>query len=867
MCIDVLSSIQKRRYITMKKLKKGFCLLLVVLLTLSVCPFVASAEEGSGEDAEDEGETLLAPYFIIQSEDADSSIDYFPLKSTDVTTNINGVIAKTTVVQTYVNEGDKPINARYVFPTSSTVTVHGMKMEIGNHVVTAQIKEKEEAKEEYEEAKSEGKSVSLLEQKRPNVFTMDVANIMPGDTARIELHYTEMITSVEGIYEFVFPTVVGPRYVTGEPSAPVADNEVISKVVDNQDVVSDSRDAAEDSGSSNDDIAAGDGADDESGSASGKADGSDGSSDSDKKDGNNNTPNSDEERNSDSSSDSGKDESSDSSSTSDKADSSDTSSDSDRADSSDTSSDSDKKDGSDTSSNSDKKDGGDASSDSDEKGDSNSPSDSDKADGNDSGRPADSWTSSPYLPNGAVPDSEYHITVNLSTGVPIADVSCKSHEINVAKNGDSQATITLANPEDYAGNRDFILKYKLTNETVQSGLMLTSSGDENFFLLTVQPPERFTPEDIPPREYIFVLDISGSMYGYPLDTAKALIRNLVGNLKETDKFNLVLFEDDTYLLADKSLPANSKNVAIAMKLIDDQEGGGGTSLLPALNEAISIPMDRDYARSVVIITDGYISNESEIYDLINENMGTASFFSFGIGCSVNDYLIKGIAQCGFGEAFTVTDAADADEYAERFRTYIESPLLTGITVDYGGFQVYDVATATPSILYAQKPLVLFGKWRGEPSGTITVSGQTGSENYVQEIPINDVAVDTENEAIRYLWARTKLDTLTGFGSIRNDDSVKEEITSLGLDYNMTTPYTSFIAVVEEVRNPQGDSQDVNQALPLPLQVSNLAVGGGYTAYSEPGGIILGVILTVVSFFGILRQNRKSSGTPRKKKRH
>lgn len=795
----------------MKKLKKGLCLLLVVLLTLSVCPFVASAEEGSGEGAEENGETLLAPYFIIQSEDGDASIDYFPLKSTDVTTNINGVIAETYVVQTYVNEGDKPINARYVFPTSSTVTVHGMKMEIGNHVVTAQIKEKEEAKEEYEEAKSEGKSASLLEQKRPNVFTMDVANIMPGDTARIELHYTEMITSVEGIYEFVFPTVVGPRYVTGEPSEPVTDLEVISKVVGSQDAVSDDDDA-------DDNILVDDNAD--------AADNGDNSSKTDT------------------------------------ADNGDSSSETDTPDNGDSSSETDTPDNGDSSSETDTADNGDGSSETDTAGDGDISPDSDTADDSDSSPDSvttdgsDSWTSSPYLPNGAVPDSEYHITVNLSTGVPIADVSCKSHEINVAKDGESQATITLANPEDYAGNRDFILKYKLTSETVQSGLMLTSMGDENYFMLTVQPPERFTPDDIPPREYIFVLDISGSMYGYPLDTAKALIRNLVANLKETDKFNLVLFEDDTYLMADKSLPANSKNAAIAMKLIDDQEGGGGTSLLPALKEAMSIPQDSDFARSVVIITDGYISNESEIYDLINENMGTASFFSFGIGCSVNDYLIKGIAQCGFGEAFTVTDSADAESYAERFRNYIESPLLTGITIDFGGFEVYDVATATPSILYAQKPLVLFGKWRGEPSGTITVSGQTGSEDYVQEIPISQVAVDTENEAIRYLWARTKLDQLTGFGSIRNDDSVKEEITQLGLDYNMTTPYTSFIAVVEEVRNPQGDSKDVNQALPLPLQVSNLAVGGGYTAYSEPGGIILGVILTIVSFFGILRQNKK-----------
>ena len=346
------------------------------------------------------------------------------------------------------------------------------------------------------------------------------------------------------------------------------------------------------------------------------------------------------------------------------------------------------------------------------------------------------------------------------------------------------------------------------------------------------------------------------MYGYPLDTAKDLIRGLAADLRDIDSFNLVLFSDDTYLLSTKSLAATSKNVQAAIDLIDEQEGGGGTSMLEALQTAVSVPMKEDIARSVVIITDGYISNEEDIYDLINENMDTASFFSFGIGCSVNDYLIKGIAQCGMGESFLVTDSEDAEESAKRFASYIEAPLMTGITVEYEGFDVYDVATATPSILYARKPLILFGKWRGEPAGTITVKGKAGGEDYVQESAVADSAVDTEDESVRYLWARTKLDQLAGYGSIRNDDSVKEEITKLGLDYNMTTPYTSFVAVVEEIRNPEGESEDVQQANPLPLQVSNLAVGGGYTAYSEPGGILLGGILTVVSFYGILRQAKR-----------
>ena len=100
-----------------------------------------------------------------------------------MSSTINGVIAETYVTQTYANEGTIPINASYVFPASARVTVHGMKMEIGNEVITAKIKEREEAKTEFEEAKSEGKSASLLEQQRLNASCMNVLNVMPGDGA------------------------------------------------------------------------------------------------------------------------------------------------------------------------------------------------------------------------------------------------------------------------------------------------------------------------------------------------------------------------------------------------------------------------------------------------------------------------------------------------------------------------------------------------------------------------------------------------------------------------------------------------------------------------------------------------------------
>lgn len=662
-----------------RRRKKILCFLLAFLLIASYCPKVYAQEGEEGQE-----DKLLAPYFIIQGEENDaSSLEHFPLKATDVRANVSGMIAEIYVTQTYANNGETPINARYVFPTSSDIVVHGMTMIIGNEKITAQIKEKEEAKKEFEEAKSEGKSASLMEQKRPNVFTMDVANIMPGDVVSIELHYTQLIAPKEGIYEFIFPTVVGPRYAPPTVS------------------------------------------------------------------------------------------------------------------------------------------GGDAGSDSDD------------------------WVASPYLPDGAVPPGEYNITVNLSAGVPLAEVTCKSHEVIVKKSDVSNAVVTLARPDDYAGNRDFILKYKLIGEEIQGGLVLASgyadSGAlkrENFFMLTIQPPERYEPEDITPREYIFVLDISGSMYGYPLDTAKELIGDLVTSLDETDLFNLILFANDTAKLARRSVPASEKNVKEATDLIDKLEGGGGTSLLPALEDAVAIPEEEGYARSIVIITDGYVSNDGEIIDYISQNMDAASFFSFGIGTSVNDYLIKQIAGCGLGESFIVTDAEDAKESAERFRTYIDAPLLTDVSISFNGFDVYDVEPAIPSILYAKQPIVLFGKWNGEPKGMITISGKSGSHEYKQEIPVADVTVDMESEAVRYLWARTHLDRIAGYGSVRNDESVREEIVKLGLEYNMVTPYTSFIAVVETIRNTDGESTDVDQALPLPQRVSNLAVGGGYSAYSEPELMLL-----------------------------
>lgn len=655
---------------------------------MAVCMFTACSSAVHAEKGERDDDVTSAPYFFIQ--DGDPSIDRLPLKGTEVRTSINGIIAETYVTQTYANEGEHPISASYVFPASTRVSVHGMTMEIGGQRIKAVIKEKEEAEQDYEEARSEGKSASLLEEKRSNVFTMDVANIMPGDTVRIELHYTEMVESTDGVCQFVFPTVVGPRY------AGVLDTE-----------------------------------------------------------------------------------------------------------------------------------------------------DAEEAE----------WVETPYLEEGVDPESTYDIMVNVSTGVPITDLSCTTHDVDVEWKKNSEAKVTLSDPGDFAGDRDFILEYQMTGEELESGLMLYEGEEENYFLLTMQPPARYEPTDIVPREYIFVLDVSGSMNGYPLDTARELIRNMVRNLRSTDRFNLFLFSDIVSEMSLQSVEATEENIDCALKLIDMQEGGGGTELAAALDDVLAVPAREDAARSVVVITDGYIYDEEEVFQKIRDHLGETDFFSFGIGSSVNRSLMEGIAGIGMGEAFIVTEEAEAEETAERFRTYVEAPILTDIQVSFEGFDAYDTEPSSVPTLFASRPVVLFGKWRGEPGGSIRISGKAGNEEYTQEIQVSGTEPSAEHEAIRYLWARKKVEALTACGFATEDEETREEITAIGLAHSMVTPYTSFVAVLDEVRNPEGKSMDVDQPSPLPQGVSGYAVGG-YLFGAEPEDLVLAVLAVLAVVTGVCGRRRR-----------
>lgn len=646
--------------------------------TLVVAIVLALAGIAGAEPAD--ADRTLSPYFVVEgaaprgAPGAGAGIEPMPLERTRADIRVAGVIADVVVTQTYRNDGDRTIDARYVFPASTRAAVYGMKMKIGERVIEARIKEREAARVEYEEARRQGKTASLLEQDRPNVFLMRVANILPGDRIDVELRYTELLVPTEGTYELVYPQVAGPRYVSGRV-----------------------------------------------------AHGS-----------------------------------------------------------------------------------------------------------------HDRFTATPYTHEGAPPAYAFGVHVSLAAGMPIHAIDSPSHEIATAWGaGHTTASVDLDASAPDAGQKDFVLRYQLAGGDLASGVLTFQGASENFFLMMVQPPRRPAPEAIVPRDYVFIVDVSGSMTGFPLDTTKTLMRELLGRLRPTDTFDIELFSGASVTYAPRSVPATKANIDDAIAFLGRTAAGGGTELLPALRAGMKLPAPAGASRSFIVITDGYIAEEPAVFDHIRDHLGEANVFAFGIGSAVNRHLIEGIAKAGQGEPFIVLDERTAAAAAARLRSYVEQPVLTHLAVAFDGFGAYDVQPKVLPDVFAERPVIVLGKYKGTPAGTITLTGESGRGRFVSTLDASAAKPDAGNAALAQLWARTKISELSDF---YNEDRNRDAVVALGLQYNLLTRFTSFIAVHQLVRTT-GGSTEVAQPLPLPAGVTDQALGIEQGA--EPGMLILLALVGLV----------------------
>lgn len=593
----------------------------------------------------------------------------FTLTNTDVKGKISGNISRVEVTQTFQNPYDKPLEAIYVFPLPDQAAVDDMEIKIGDRVIKGDIKKREEAKEIYERARQEGRTAGLLEQERDNIFTQSLANIKPGEQIKVTIRYTESLKFEQGDYEFVFPMVVGPRYIPDQAIDPKGNTNQV---------------------------------------------------------------------------------------------------------------------------------------------------------------PDASRITPPVLRPETRSGNDISVSLQIDAGVPIRNLYSTSHRLDV-KNNDETVELKLANGDNIP-NKDLIVRYKVSGDRTEPTILTTTTDQGAHFATYLIPAIAYRSDQIVPKDVVFLMDTSGSQSGDPLVKSQELMRRFINGLNPNDTFTIIDFASTARQLSSYPLQNTASNRQKALDYINKLDANGGTELMNGINAVMQFPTATDgRIRSVVLITDGYIGNDNEVIAAVQKNLKPGNrLYSFGVGSSVNRYLLDRIAEVGRGTSRVVRQDEPTQEVAEKFFRQINNPVLTNIQVKWEGEgSAPEIYPSNAPDLFAEQPLVLFGKKGDRANGKLKITGiAAGGERYEQTLDVNFDSGNS-NLGIAQLWGRARIKDLMNqmFGG--EVKSLVDAVTQTALNYRLLSQYTAFVAVSEEVRvNPEGGKVTVQVPVLIPEGVSYDGIFGG-----------------------------------------
>jgi Ca-activated chloride channel family protein len=572
--------------------------------------------------------------------------------NTDASMQISGLIARVSVRQSFRNDGSEWVEGVYVFPLPDTAAVDRLRMHIGERFIEGEIREKEQAKKEYEQAKQEGKKASLVEQERPNLFTTSVANIGPGEAVTVEIEYLETLRYEEGTFSMRFPVTMTPRYIPGTPLM---------------------------------------------------------------------------ER----------------------------------------------------------------------KGSGWSPDTSQVDDASRITPPVVAQSTSHQLT----------VTVDLNAGMPLEIIASRYHPIKVSEATPGEEAgryrVTLTDP-DAPMDHDFELIWRPLPDSTPRATLFTENfaGQPHLLLMMIPPNDVSTALPRIPRETIFVIDTSGSMYGISMEQARKALELALGGLRPEDRFNVIQFNSVTHALFRVSVPATLDNLDRAQKYVQNLSADGGTEMRPALELALHSPAAETHLKQIIFITDGSVGNEQELYALIEASLGNARLFTVGIGSAPNGWFMRKAAEAGHGSYTFVSALHEIDEKMGRLFRKLESPQLTDIRIQWPDGVMVDAYPETVADLYAGEPIIVRARFSGEPRkySQVIVSGNSVSGGWSRKIDIDgmvDRSIDgvANSAGIAAIWARSRIEDLLDSEQRGSDpDETRRAVIETALKHHLVSKFTSLVAI-------------------------------------------------------------------------
>ncbi|MCX4239709.1 TonB-dependent receptor domain-containing protein [Paraliomyxa miuraensis] len=447
--------------------------------------------------------------------------------------------------------------------------------------------------------------------------------------------------------------------------------------------------------------------------------------------------------------------------------------------------------------------------------------------------------SPPVVGHGVRTGHDIELVVDAQAGPPIVSWTCPTHEVEATLD-DGRLRATLV-PHESLPNRDFVLRYRVGGGEPQAAVLLgePDAAGNGHYLMVVHPPETDVDAEVGRREVIFVVDRSGSMHGAPLALAKQTVRELLARLRPVDTFDVVGFASGTERLFGKPRPANAENLVLALAFLDAMESGGGTMMADAVEAALRDQVAPGMNRYVLFLTDGYVSNEYEIFAgaralvlRLAKRGNVARVFGIGIGAAPNRELIAGIAVAGNGSARTISSREHPARAVDAVMHDIDRPVITGLSLPEGSALDYARFPGEIPDLFVSQPVVVMGRYHGDVGGSVELLGHRGGQALRLEVPVH--RAEGADGLLTTLWARAKVAELETHLWEEPTPELEERITRVGLAYRIVTPFTSFIAVDRSRVVGDGNPEHIEQPVAIPEGVDPLMSGA--RAYEASAGL-------------------------------
>lgn len=430
-------------------------------------------------------------------------------------------------------------------------------------------------------------------------------------------------------------------------------------------------------------------------------------------------------------------------------------------------------------------------------------------------RPAVSWR----------PGHDLSIDVVVAPDLPVLDLDVPTHEVDVVEA--DGATLLSLSEGAVLPDRDFVARFRVDRAAPHGAVLTHRAGaGPGYVSLVVLPPRPPDGALVPDWEVVFVVDVSGSMTGAPLEAAKAAVVDALGRLRPTDTFNVYTFAGNTSRLFAGPRHATAENLTTALAFVDAATAGGGTFLDAAVQEALSPAPAPQRQRAVVFLTDGYVGGDDTIIGAAgvlvaaHEAAGArARVFGVGIGAAPNRNLIEGLSAAGRGVAGYLLPGQPTAPVVTALYRRLDEPVLADVRVDWGDLGVRDAEPAPVPDLYAGRPVVLHARYDRPGRGTVTVSGTMGGARVAVSVDVVLPEAAAQNEVLPALWARARVAALSQAvreGRLSEDQGVRRA-TRVALAHGIVSPWTSLIAVDR--------SRRVGAGQPLMVRVPAAPVAG------------------------------------------